>query len=284
MSTQKRTVLITGCSDGGLGAALARAFKDAGFFVYATARNPAKMQSLAALDIETLQLDVQSQESVNSCAARIKQLDVLVNNAGGQFVMPLSDVDIEAAKKIYDLNVWSQIRVIQAFLPLLIASKGMIVNNTSIASVAAVPFQSIYNSSKAAIASVSETLRLEVEPFGVKVIDLRTGVVKSNLINNLKETQHPKLPDGSIYEFAKDTVEKALRQDGFEGQGLDQAVWAKAIVGDLMKKNPPALIWRGESAWLSRIASILPHGLLDGTLKKLVGLDIVEKAIKEGRH
>ncbi|KAM0253111.1 hypothetical protein ACHAQJ_007387 [Trichoderma viride] len=124
MSMRKRSVLITGCSDGGLGAELAIAFHEAGLDVYATARDLAKMTQLASLSIKTLELDVQSASSIESCVAKISSLDILVNNAGGGYSMPVSDLSIPEAKKLFDLNVWSYIAVTQAFLPLLLNSKG----------------------------------------------------------------------------------------------------------------------------------------------------------------
>lgn len=91
--------------------------------------------------------------------------------------MPVSDIFIAKAKELFDLNVWSYLAVTQAFLPLIIKSKGMIVNQTSISSVCANPFISPYNALKAAIASSSESQRLEFAPFGVRIVDLKTGSV-----------------------------------------------------------------------------------------------------------
>ncbi|RSL58394.1 hypothetical protein CEP54_007786 [Fusarium duplospermum] len=242
----KRSVLITGCSDGGIGAALAIAFHNAGLNVYATARNPDKLKHVASLGIKTLILDVQSETSITECVNQVPALDILVNNAGATHMMPVLDIDIAVAKKVFDLNVWSQIAVTQAFIPLLLkSSSGMVVNQTSIGAVAAVPFQGVYNASKAAMVMMSDTLRMELRPFGIKVVDLRTGVVKTNLIENGKMRKPPILPKGSIYEPAKDVVETAIRQEGYEGLGLEAQEWADAVVGDLLKKNPPPVIWRG---------------------------------------
>ncbi|KAI4277551.1 MAG: hypothetical protein LQ337_001673 [Flavoplaca oasis] len=282
MSKLKRTVLITGCSDGGLGAALAIAFHEAGLHVYATARNPSKMEQLAALGIETLSLDVQSESSIAACVSRLSGLDILINNAGAQYLMPVVNTPIAEARKLFDINVWSHISMTQAFLPLLLkSSHGMIVNQTSIGAVTTVPFQAIYNSSKAALAMLSDSLRLELEPFGIVVVDLRTGVVKTNLIKNMNQSKQPALPKGSIYEPAREAVEKALRQGGFENQGMPSDRWAKLVVQDLLKQKPPSVIWKGESAWLTRIATMLPFGMLDSMVKKLTGLDIVEQAVRK---
>ncbi|KAL8724286.1 MAG: hypothetical protein Q9166_008033 [cf. Caloplaca sp. 2 TL-2023] len=282
MPSPKRTVLITGCSDGGLGAALAIAFHEAGLHVYATARNPSKMEQLASRGVETLTLDVQSESSIAACASKLPGLDILVNNAGAQYLMPVVDASITEAKKLFDLNVWSHIAVTQAFVPLLLkSSRGMIVNQTSVGAVTTLPFQAVYNSSKAALAMLSDSLRLELQPFGIKVVDLRTGVVKTKLISNMKESKQPSLPEGSIYEPAREAVEKALRQDGFENQGMPAEKWAKLVVQDLLKQNPPMVIWKGESALLTWFATLLPVGTFDGMVKKLTALDVVERAVRK---
>jgi 1-acylglycerone phosphate reductase len=163
MAESKRTVLITGCSEGGMGAALAIAFHRAGLHVYATARDLSRMQQLTSLGIETLALDIQSDSSIAACASKLspRSLDILVNNAGASASMPISDLSLLEGKRIFDLNVWSQLAVTQAFLPLLLKSKGMIVNHTSVVSTTAVPFQSVYNASKAAMAMFSDSMRLE---------------------------------------------------------------------------------------------------------------------------
>ena len=280
MADTKRTVLITGCSDGGMGAELAKEFHKAGLHVYATARDTSKMKSLVALGIETLPLDVQSQSSVEDCAKKITRLDILVNNAGASYTMPIADVSIPEAKKLFDLNVWSYISMTQTFLPLLLkSSKAMVVNHTSTGSGLTIPFQAVYNASKAAMSTFSNTLRLELEPFGIAVVDLKTGGVKTNVVKNLQAKQ-PELPMGSIYTPAKEVVEKALRLEWVEGIGITAEQWAKEVVGDLLKKTPPPVVWRGESAWVVRLTSFLPSGWFDGWFKKMTGLDKVESIIR----
>lgn len=282
MSGPKRTVLITGCSEGGLGAALAVSFHEAGLHVYATARNPAKMKQLASLGIETLTLDVESESSIAACVSQLSGLDILVNNAGATFLMPVVDISIPEAKKTFDLNVWSYIAVTQAFLPLLLQStKGMIVNQTSIAGNSTIPFQAVYNASKAAIVMFSDTLRLELQPFGITVVDLRTALVRTNIIRNMREAKKPTLPKGSIYEPAKEVVEKALRQEQFDDAGMPAQKWSKLVVHDLLKKNPPPVIWTGESAFLLWLGTILPFGTLDGFVKKLTGMDVVAQIVRK---
>ena len=119
--------LTTGCSEGGAGAALAMAFHKAGHHVYATARNPSKLGTFVARGIKILTLDITSTSSITSAVASLssslpkdKGLDMLVNNAAGNFTMHIADVSVDAVKDLYDLNIWSQVAVTQAFLPVLL--------------------------------------------------------------------------------------------------------------------------------------------------------------------
>jgi 1-acylglycerone phosphate reductase len=226
------------------------------------------MTHLASLSIDTLTLDVLSNSSIAAYVSKLSSLDILVNNAGAEFLMPVSGVSIPEAKKLFDLNVWSYPTMTQAFLPLLLKSKGMSVNQTSIGSVAVLPFQSVYAACKAAIAMFSDSMRLELAAFGIKVIDSKTGVVRSNLTKNQNEANHPSLPENSIYQPAKEVVERALRQEGFAETGIPTDKWAKGVVQDLLRENPPKLVWRGNSAGLARIGSVLPFGMFYGTIRR----------------
>ena len=265
-----------------MGSALAIAFHEAGLHVYATARDPSKMKNLTSYGIETLTLDVQSESSIADCVKKVSRLDILINNAGASYTMPIADVSIPEAKKLFELNVWSPVAVTQALLPLLLkSSKAVVVNHTSSGVVTSIPFQAVYNASKAAFSMFSNTLRLELQPFGIAVVELRTGGVKTNIVNNVKARQ-PELPEGSIYMPAREAVEKALRGEWFNDMGIAAEQWAKGVVADLLRRNPPPIIWRGESAWLAWLGSCLPFGMFDGRIKRMVGLDIVERTIRKG--
>lgn len=135
---KKKTALITGCSEGGLGAELAKNFQKQGFHVFATLRTPEKAASLKDEHIEVLPLDVTSSESVSQCADLVRSktggsLDVLVNNAGVILMAPLLDTSIPDGKKVFDVHVWGTLAVTQAFAPMLIEAKGVVLNICSIA-------------------------------------------------------------------------------------------------------------------------------------------------------
>ncbi len=141
-----KSVLITGCSAGGIGFALVEAFQKQDLHVFATARNPSKMSQLEKLpNVTLLSLDPTSIVTVQTAVETVRAktggtLDYLVNNAGQTIIMPTLDFDIETAKKMYDINVWGMVRVTQEFAPLLVAAKGTLVSISSISSSVITPW------------------------------------------------------------------------------------------------------------------------------------------------
>jgi 1-acylglycerone phosphate reductase len=306
-SPKSLSILITGCSPGGMGAALAIAFHNAGHHVFATARDLSKLKPLAEQGMETLSLDITSAPSIASAVSSVASivgnsgLDMLINNAASSYSMPIIDISLDAARELFDVNVWSHIALTQSFLPLLLKSTissvdrpisavkypthAMVVNHTSVGSVTALPFQGVYNSSKAAFAMLSETMRLELSPFGIRVIELKTAGVRTNIIsNNNVNAKAERLREGSIYEPAREVVEKAMSQGELSDRGITPEKWAAEVSILLLRKNPPAVIWRGESALITRMASMLPYRLFEGIYKRLTKLDVVEDIIKQNRH
>jgi NAD(P)-dependent dehydrogenase (short-subunit alcohol dehydrogenase family) len=134
----KKSVLITGCSAGGIGSALALTFHARGFQVFATARSPLKMSALTKLpDVTLLTPDVQDPTHIAAAVEAVQnksggKLDILINNSGRNHFSPVLDIDIEEAKRIFDINFWGALAVIQAFSPLVIKAQGSLVNITSI--------------------------------------------------------------------------------------------------------------------------------------------------------
>jgi 1-acylglycerone phosphate reductase len=118
----KRTDLIAGCSRGGLGDALARESNKRGLLVFVTGRNPDKLTHFNGTGIETVPLDVLSEGSIKTCVSAIAAktggtLDILSNNSGSCYSIPLSAASLPEAQQLLDLNVFSVLAVEQAFLP-----------------------------------------------------------------------------------------------------------------------------------------------------------------------
>lgn len=135
------TALITGCSDGGIGSSLAKAFQARGVHVFATARKLSKMTGLEGLpNVTRLELDVESPSSVAAAKETViaatsgdGRLNYLVNNSGINLNFPAVETDINDAKKVFDVNFWGLVTITNTFLPLLILSNGTIINNASVA-------------------------------------------------------------------------------------------------------------------------------------------------------
>lgn len=159
-----------------------------------------------------------------------------------------------------------------------------IANNISVVAYAGVPFQGAYNASKAAANALTETLRLELAPFNIKVIALITGAVRSKFFDNQTgNTSSTQLPEDSIYRVVPGGL-KMMQSPGeiFGGHGqMDADVWAAQIVKDLSKTNPAYQLWRGKDAGLMRIGNHLPLGTFDSTLIQITKLDEVYTALKQ---
>lgn len=286
---KQRTILISGCSDGSLGCQLALAFKSSGYRVFATARSTSRLSIVSSHNIETIVLDTTSDASVEACVDSVSKLtggslDILFNNAGAGYSMPLLDVDLDLTRDVFELNTFSLIRMTKAFVPLLrkspVTEGGLIVNNVTCTALnhAAMPFSGAYNASKAAALNFSETLRNELAPFGIRVTSLLTGSVKSTFRSNAPDAT---LPSDSLYNVAKEEVEKAMRWESEGDEPVDADQWAKGVVKDISKTNPPLWVWRGQHATTAWLGSFLPVGALDGTLRKMTRLDVVEKKLKQ---
>lgn len=149
----KRSVLITGCSEGGIGSALAQEYHRRGLRVFATVRTLAKAKHLQDAGLEVLPLDVADPSTIRGAVEAVSRLtggtlDILVNNAGGGYQMPILDADLDEARRLFDVNVWGLLAVTQAFAPLLVASaskggKPRVVNIGSVAGRQPAPWQGI---------------------------------------------------------------------------------------------------------------------------------------------
>jgi 1-acylglycerone phosphate reductase len=188
--------------------------------------------------------------------------------------MPSLDVNLDAARQTFEINFFSVIAVTNAFSLLIIAAKGAIVNNSSIAAWAPMAFEGIYSATKAALDAYSNSLRMEMSAFGVKVIILTTGAVQSKFFNNASPT---KLPENSIFVPIKDILERENRAEEFNAEVMPAQEYAKYVVNRIVKDRP-ASIWYGTYAnpvWWG--STFLPLYLKDQLLEDKAGI----KTLKE---
>ena len=277
-----RTIVITGCSSG-IGAALALEFHRRGHAVFATARRPETLAPLAAQGFRTLVIDVDDDASIAAAAAAIASegghVDILINNAGFSQVGAVIDLSRDDLRRQYETNVIGPVAVTRAFLPLLrnaVARDGMAVvaNVGSIVGLFATPFAGAYCSSKAAIHSLSDALRMELAPFGIRVVCIQPGGVRSSFGNHAEEAL--RLPPGSLYLPVADGV-RARAQAGQKG-ATPAEEFVRPVVDALLAATPPTVVRGGRNAVkLPLLKKLLPTAMFDSRLSRVFGLDRLGK-------
>ncbi|KAL2164992.1 hypothetical protein VTH06DRAFT_288 [Thermothelomyces fergusii] len=287
----QKTVLITGCTPGGIGHALCLEFHAKGVHVIATARDPAVLSEMAAMGMTTLTLDVTKEESIKACHDEVStltggKLDILVNNAGRTHTHPATDLLIPDVRETFETNVFGVMAMCAAFSDLLIAAKGLIINIASLAAVTPYVFGSAYSASKGAVTAYSRTLRLELQPFGVRVMVAMTGTVRSRIASR----GHRTLPEGSLYQRVRDLFVRRLTFSQ-DSATMDTALYARKLVAKALAPEWPLLLrsWFGRPDWFwaGGWASVvwLCHSLGEWTtdlvLYRMMGMNILEKMVRE---
>ncbi|KAI9590815.1 hypothetical protein BDF19DRAFT_470349 [Syncephalis fuscata] len=246
-NNKQKVVLITGCTEGGIGACLAIEFAQNGCIVYATARRLEAMSGLKALGIHTSILDVTQVETmktaVNTIVDAEGRVDILVNNAGMTRPAPMIDQDLDIARGVYETNLWGPLTLIQMVAPHMMKRRsGTIVNVASIAAVCPLPWSGIYASVKAALRATSDVLRLELLSFNVNVVSVFPGAIQSNISAN--SAQEFTWKEGSMYEPFKSRVEERIHIS--QQPGCTPTVdFARQVVRDILKPTPPHDIYGG---------------------------------------
>ncbi|MBK5510412.1 MULTISPECIES: SDR family oxidoreductase [unclassified Pseudomonas] len=267
--------LITGCSSG-IGRALADVFKAAGYKVWASARKADDVAALEAAGFIAVQLDVNDGPALDALSERINQqhggLDVLINNAGYGAMGPLLDGGVPAMQRQFETNVFAVVGVTRALFPVLRRAKGLVVNIGSVSGVLVTPFAGAYCASKAAVHALSDALRMELAPFGIRVMEVQPGAIASSFAKNAGQEAEQLITEQSpwwplregIRARAKASQDKPTPTRGFA------AVLLKAV----QQEKPPRLIRIGNgSRALPLLATLLPKGLLESTLMKRFGLN-----------
>ncbi|KAK4430604.1 Short-chain dehydrogenase RED1 [Sesamum alatum] len=239
---EKKVVVVTGCSAGGIGHALASEFATRGCLVVATARSLTSISDFQEDPRFFLQeLDVSSDESVRHALStvleRFGRIDIVVNNAGVQCVGQLAEVPLSAIEQTFNTNVYGTLRLIQAVVPHMASrKKGKIVNVGSVTALAPGPWSGAYTASKAAIHAISDTLRYELRPFGIDVINVVPGAIKSNIGNSALATYN-RMPEWKLYK----PFEEGIRARATLSQGPNSTPseeFAKKTVNEVLKEKP----------------------------------------------
>lgn len=264
------SVLITGCSSG-IGLALAEAFNNAGFDVWATARKAEDVQRLAASGFTARQLDVNDPAALSQLANELEQrgngLDVLINNAGYGGIGPLLDSGVDAIRRQFETNVFSIVGVTRALFPLLRRNKGLVVNIGSVSGVLTTPFGGAYCASKAAVSSLSDALRMELAPFGIRVLEVQPGAIDTQFAKNASHEAEQVIQEGSPWWPLREGIR--ARANASQTNPTPARDFARDVLNAVQQPNPPRLLRSGNgSRALPLMARLLPKALLEKILSK----------------
>jgi NAD(P)-dependent dehydrogenase (short-subunit alcohol dehydrogenase family) len=247
MAITPRTVLVTGASSG-IGRATALALAAAGYEVLAAGRDEAALATLAQqARIHARLLDVDSDISVRDAMQRVDRLtsgrglDVLINNAGFAVPGPIESVPIERLQAGFQTNVIGLVRMCQAVLPAMrLRGSGCIVNVSSIVGRISFPFEGAYTATKHAVEALSDALRFELQPFGVRVLVVQPGAIRSAFQERGDQELAASLPAESPYRIPLSGF-LAQRAKAFKN-APDGGVVAQAIVRELARPSSRARI------------------------------------------
>jgi short-subunit dehydrogenase len=264
------TVLITGCSSG-IGRALADAFKQAGYQVWASARKEADLATLGAAGFTAVQLDVNDGLGLGQLAERMQAeiggLDVLINNAGYGAMGPLLDGGVEAMRRQFETNVFAIVGVTRAFFPLLRRNKGLVVNIGSVSGVLVTPFAGAYCASKAAVHALSDALRLELAPFAIEVMEVQPGAIASSFGANASQQAEQLLDEASPWWPIREGIRARARAS--QDNPTPANHFARDLLAAVQRDKRPRLLRLGNgSRALPLMAALLPKSLLEAVLKK----------------
>lgn len=252
-----KSVVVTGASTG-IGRAISIRMAGLGWRVFAGVRKKSdriSIESESPDHIRGVIIDVtdgkQIQAAVELVAKEGGGLDVLVNNAGVAVAGPLESTAVDEFRRQFEINVFGQVALTQAFLPMIRKSKGRIVNMSSLAGRLSQPFLSPYCASKHALEAVSDSLRIEMEPFGVDVVVVQPGSIKTPIWNKGQNEVAQKLNGlspamRSLYGASYEAVLRVLKSTG--NKGISASEVAAVVEEALLAKSPKSRYAVGRDA------------------------------------
>lgn len=246
LSANQKVAVVTGSSSG-IGYETALTLSRNGFLTYATMRSLNKSQNIKSLaekeklPLKIVQLDVTDDASVKnamqSVIAEARRIDVLVNNAGYALNGAFEDVAMEELKAQYETNLFGVIRVTQAVLPIMRKQKsGIIVNISSgVVTIGGFPGGSGYVSTKFAIEGLSRSMAYELDPFGINVVLIEPGVIRTNFVNSIVAANKSRDPNSPYLQIMQ---KMAARFEPMLENGSSADVVAKVVLTAVTSENP----------------------------------------------
>lgn len=271
----QKVVLITGCSSG-IGRAMALAFHKRDCRVVATARDIDAVQDLEKTGMITHCMDVtntgQLEKVVKSVLDRTGRIDILVNNAGYGLICPAVELPLDELALQFQTNVTGPLALVKSVVPSMkAAGRGMIVNIGSITGIAPTPFSGAYAASKAALHALSDALRMELSMFGIHVMTVQPGAIRSDFGRTAEKGVSRILKSDSWYLPVKEAVVARAMESQKDAVPTEDA--AEKLADEILSDSPRAVVRVGRmSRLLPVMKQFIPPRLFDWLLKNKFGL------------
>jgi NAD(P)-dependent dehydrogenase (short-subunit alcohol dehydrogenase family) len=276
ISSDTRVALVTGAS-GSIGRETALALEDRGWTVYGGARRPSVLNSVATARLRPVALDVTADESMRTAVERVLgesgRVDLLVNNAGYGLYVPLEELELDDLRKQFETNVIGVVRMSQLVLPAMRRQgHGRIVNIGSMGDAVITPMGGAYHATKFALEAISDVLRVEVEPFGIDLVLVQPGSVRTGFNERIFDSM-PQTGSNSPYAAQKAGFAGAMARLERSSGMLSAADVARVIVQAARARRPRTRYKAGASAYaLMALRRILPDRALDAVMRRGLAL------------
>jgi len=296
MEQDRRTAVVTGASSG-IGRACVARLAKADWRVFAGVRkaeDEVSLQEQFGARVTPVRIDLTDRPQIMEAAEKVryqlgdKGLDALINVAGIGMMRPVEFASDDDMWKIFQINVFGQIAVTQAFLPLLRQARGTIVNIGSVGTHIGLPFGGLLNGSKSAFRSLNDALRMELRSSGVRVVVVEPGAIKTPAVDKTLgdvEGVIRDLPPRGAAEYGGMLRTFAERAYAIESRGSDPDVVAQVVQDALAVERPRPRYAAGKHAnVLALIGILVPAVILDVLLLKALGLPTKRKASARERR
>jgi len=268
-----KVILITGAS-AGIGAETAIRLQKEGNIVYGAARRLDKMEDLKKYGVKVIKIDVSNEESMKKCVTQVfkeqGKIDILINNAGYGSYGAMEDIAMSEAKKQFDVNLFGLARMTQLVLPSMREKRsGTIINVSSIGGKVGSPHGSWYQASKFAVEGFSDSIRMELKQFGIKVVVIEPGAIKTEWSGIAQKHLLATSGNTAYGAFAK---RHAASLDKYDNRGSHPRVVAKAISKAVNSHDPKTRYMIGSGATTMKFLKfILSDKMMDRMMLKFLG-------------
>ncbi|RZF55887.1 oxidoreductase [Acinetobacter halotolerans] len=267
MSTSQ-VIVVTGVSSG-IGQVTAVKFAELGHRVFGTVRNIEKTKPIA--NVELVKMDISDEDSVqhaiHSIINKAGHIDVLINNAGTSLIGAIEETSIKEAEFLFNTNVYSILRTIQAVVPYMrLKQSGRIINISSVLGFLPSPYMGVYSATKHAVEGLSESLDHELRQFGIRVTAVQPSFTKTNLDKNAPWVKSM-IPE---YDYERNLATNAISNQidkAPQPDSVADTIVSAALSGWHMYRTPS-----GQASLLSKLRRFMPSGPVDKSIRKTFGL------------